>query len=100
MLWTSSPRGAASPSRRCRWPGRYRVPAVASLVVGGLSEAQFRDNIAAVDLTLTAEELDILNRVSRPAYLYPYWHQHNFAKDRFSPADLALHDSYSDLGLV
>jgi len=75
-------------------------PAVASLVVGGLSEAQFRDNIAAVDLKLTAEELDILNKVSRPAYLYPYWHQHNFAKDRFSPADLALHDSYSDLGLV
>ena len=75
-------------------------PAVASLVVGGLSEAQFRDNIAAVDLKLTQEELDTLNRVSGPAYLYPYWHQHNFAKDRFSAADLALHDSYSDLGLV
>lgn len=75
-------------------------PAVASLVVGGLSESQFRENIAAVDLKLTAEELDTLNHVSRPAYIYPYWHQHNFAHDRFSPADWALHDNYRDLGLV
>lgn len=75
-------------------------PAVASLVVGGLSETQFRDNIAAVDLKLTADELDMLNKVSRPAYIYPYWHQHNFAKDRFSDADWALHSSYDDLGLV
>jgi len=75
-------------------------PAVSSLVVGGLSEDQFRDNIAAASLTLTAEELDTLNMVSRPAYLYPYWHQHNFAHDRFSAGDRALHDSYRDLGLV
>lgn len=75
-------------------------PAVSSLVVGGLSAQQFRDNIAAADLVLTAEELETLNRVSRLAYLYPYWHQHNFAHDRFSPGDWALHDSYRDLGLV
>ncbi|MCK3780162.1 aldo/keto reductase [Ensifer sesbaniae] len=75
-------------------------PAIASLVVGGLSEEQFRDNIAAVDLKLTAEELDTLNKVSRPPYIYPYWHQHNFAGERFSPGDRALHDSYADLGLI
>lgn len=75
-------------------------PAVASLVVGGLTEAQFRENIAAADLQLTQAELDTLNRVSRLPYLYPYWHQHNFARDRFSAGDWALHDSYQDLGLV
>ncbi len=75
-------------------------PAVSSLVVGGLSESQFRENIAAADLTLTESELNTLNQVSRPPYLYPYWHQHNFARDRFSSADWALHDSYDDLGLV
>ena len=75
-------------------------PAVASLVVGGLTESQFRENIAAADLKLTQEELNTLNQVSRPPYIYPYWHQHNFAQDRFSAADWALHDSYKDLELV
>jgi aryl-alcohol dehydrogenase-like predicted oxidoreductase len=75
-------------------------PAVSSLVVGGLDENQFRDNIAAVDLKLSAEELDTLNTASRAPYIYPYWHQHNFASNRFSPGDRALHDSYTDLGMV
>lgn len=75
-------------------------PAVSTLVVGGTSEQQFRDNITAADLKLTSEELDRLNAVSRPPYIYPYWHQHNFAKDRFSSADWALHESFDDLGMV
>ncbi len=49
-------------------------PAITSVVVGGLSEKHFKDNIAAVDLKLTAEELERLNAVSRLAYIYPYWH--------------------------
>ncbi|MDR6955363.1 aryl-alcohol dehydrogenase-like predicted oxidoreductase [Ancylobacter sp. 3268] len=75
-------------------------PGIASLVVGGTEEAHFRDNIAAVDLELTVEELERLNLVSRPPYIYPYWHQHNFARDRFSPGDWALHASYEDLGKI
>ncbi|SFA72445.1 Predicted oxidoreductase [Rhizobium sp. NFR07] len=75
-------------------------PAISSLVVGGLTEQHFRDNIAAVDLKLTAGELDKLNRASRVPYIYPYWHQHNFAHERFSAADRVLHDSYGDLGRV
>ena len=75
-------------------------PAIASVVVGGLSEQHFRDNIAAVDLKLTAEELDRLNAVSRLPYIYPYWHQHNFAKDRFCAGDWALHQDYEDLGKI
>ncbi|MBS7540929.1 aldo/keto reductase [Ancylobacter lacus] len=75
-------------------------PGVASLVVGGTEERHFRDNIAAVELELTGEELDRLNAVSRPPYLYPYWHQHNFARERFSAGDWALHESFEDLGRV
>ena len=67
-------------------------PAVASLVVGGRTEAQFRDNIAAVGLRLTPEDLVRLNDVSRPPLIYPYWHQGQFAVDRFSAADRAMHD--------
>jgi aryl-alcohol dehydrogenase-like predicted oxidoreductase len=91
-------RGVTSAQVNLAWTlGR---PAVSTLVVGGTSEQQFRDNIAAVDLKLTSEELERLNVVSRPPYIYPYWHQHNFAKDRFSSADWALHQSFEDLGMV
>ncbi|NGN41804.1 aldo/keto reductase [Mesorhizobium sp. CGMCC 1.15528] len=75
-------------------------PAISSLVVGGLSEQQFKENIAAVDLKLGEEELKRLNLASRPAYIYPYWHQHNFARDRFCQGDWALHASYEDVGMV
>ncbi len=67
-------------------------PAVSSLVVGGRNAAQFQDNFAAVDLKLTADELERLNEVSRPPLIYPYWHQGQFAVERFSPADHAMHD--------
>lgn len=67
-------------------------PAVSSLVVGGRTEAQFRDSFAAVDLKLTAEEITRLNEVSRPPLIYPYWHQGQFAAGRFSAADRAMHD--------
>lgn len=69
-------------------------PGVTSLVVGGRNEAQFRDNFGAVDLKLTEDELKRLNDVSRVPLIYPYWHQRNFATDRFSEADWALHKDY------
>jgi aryl-alcohol dehydrogenase-like predicted oxidoreductase len=75
-------------------------PAVSSLVVGGLTEQHFKDNIAAVDLKLSGEELERLNLISRAPYIYPFWHQHNFAADRFSQGDWALHRGYEDLGAV
>ncbi|WP_416799423.1 aldo/keto reductase [Ciceribacter azotifigens] len=75
-------------------------PAIASVVVGGLTEQHFRENIAATDLTLTPEELQRLNGVSRLPYIYPYWHQHNFARERFGAGDWALHQSYEDLGKI
>ncbi len=75
-------------------------PAITTLVVGGLSESQFQDNIASSEIKLSETELSRLNLISRPAYIYPYWHQHNFAAERLSPADRALHASYDDLGMV
>lgn len=62
-------------------------PAVTSLVVGGRSEAQFKDNIAAASLSLTDDEKKRLNEVSEPPMLYPYWHQDWTARSRLSPAD-------------
>lgn len=65
-------------------------PGVTSVIIGGRTEAQFLDNIAAADLTLTAEERGRLDAVSQPPLLYPYWHQVNTASDRLGPADLAV----------
>ncbi|WP_416357207.1 aldo/keto reductase [Aureimonas phyllosphaerae] len=65
-------------------------PAVASLVIGGRREDQFRDNIAAASLKLTDDERQRLDAVSRPPVLYPYWHQYNTARDRFGPADRVI----------
>ncbi len=66
-------------------------PGITSAVVGGETEAHFRDNIAAADLVLTAEERKSLDEVSALPMIYPYWHQGQFARGRFSDADWALH---------
>jgi aryl-alcohol dehydrogenase-like predicted oxidoreductase len=65
-------------------------PGVTSLIVGGRTEAQFRDNLAAAELKLTPEERASLDRVSQPPLIYPYWHQAMAAKDRLGAADLAF----------
>ena len=66
-------------------------PGVSSLVVGGRNETQFLDNFGAVSLRLTSEDMARLNAVSQVPLIYPYWHQGNFATDRFCEADWALH---------
>ncbi|WP_438747703.1 aldo/keto reductase [Pararhizobium sp. O133] len=64
--------------------------AVTSVIVGGRTEAQFRDNLAAADLVLSAEERRRLDEVSAPPVIYPYWHQLRTASDRLGEADLSL----------
>ena len=65
-------------------------PAVTSVIVGARTEEQLRDNLAAANLTLSPEEFDRLDTVSRVPLLYPYWHQANTDPGRFSAADLSL----------
>jgi aryl-alcohol dehydrogenase-like predicted oxidoreductase len=65
-------------------------PAVTSLIIGARTDEQLADNLAAAELTLTADERAALDKVSEPELLYPYWHQLNTAADRLSPADLTL----------
>ncbi|HVI86745.1 MAG TPA: aldo/keto reductase [Dongiaceae bacterium] len=65
-------------------------PAVTTVIIGARTEAQFKDNLAAASLTLTAAERKRLDEVSAPPILYPYWHQLWTAKDRLGAADLSL----------
>ncbi|MFZ0159599.1 MAG: aldo/keto reductase [Kineosporiaceae bacterium] len=65
-------------------------PAVSTVIIGARTEEQLADNLAAASLTLTAQEVARLERVSRPHLAYPYWHQLASASERLSEADLAL----------
>ncbi|RWC07313.1 MAG: aldo/keto reductase [Mesorhizobium sp.] len=70
-------------------------PAVSSLVIGARNETQLKDNLAAASLSLSEEERQRLDSVSRPPVLYPYWHQQFTARDRFGPADKVLDRSHA-----
>lgn len=48
-------------------------PMVSSVIIAARSNDRLAENIAAVDLTLTAEDLDALDRVSSPGTTYPRW---------------------------
>ena len=69
-------------------------PGVTSVIAGGRTEEQFKDNLAAADLKLTEHQVKRLNEVSQPTLIYPYWHQNWSVYDRMSPADLAYHSGY------
>jgi len=65
-------------------------PGVSSLVIGARTEEQLEDNLASAGLVLEQDEIDRLERVSRPPLVYPFWHQAAAAKDRLSEADRSL----------
>jgi len=71
-------------------------PGISSVIIGGRNESQFRDNIAAAQLVLTAEERARLDAASQPPLLYPYWHQSFTAQDRLGPIDLDLISPYAE----
>lgn len=69
---------------------------VSSLVIGARTEAQLKDNLLAANLKLSQEELSMLEKVSRPPLIYPYWHQATTAAGRLSSNDLELLQPYID----
>jgi aryl-alcohol dehydrogenase-like predicted oxidoreductase len=71
-------------------------PAVTSLIVGARTTDQLRDNLAAADLVLSADEIERLDQVSGEPLRYPYWHQAATSSDRLSPADLSLLGRFVD----
>jgi aryl-alcohol dehydrogenase-like predicted oxidoreductase len=71
-------------------------PGVTSAIIGGRTEEQFRDNLAAAELKLSPEERSRLDAVSQPPLLYPYWHQNFTAQDRLGPIDRDLIAPYAE----
>ena len=66
-------------------------PGVSTVIVGARTDEQLADNLAAVSLELSDEEIGRLEAAaSRPPLIYPHWHQRASASERLSAADLSL----------
>jgi len=55
-------------------------PTVASLIFGARNEEQLKQNLAAAEFRLTAEQVAKLDKASEVTPIYPYWHQRQFAE--------------------
>jgi aryl-alcohol dehydrogenase-like predicted oxidoreductase len=69
-------------------------PGITTVIVGARTDEQLSDNLAAVELKLSDEEIGRLEAVSRPPLIYPHWHQRASASERLSDADLSLLGPY------
>jgi aryl-alcohol dehydrogenase-like predicted oxidoreductase len=49
----------------------HAQPAVTSIIIGARRLSQFEDNIRALDVNLTAEELSRLNAITAPTFGFP-----------------------------
>jgi aryl-alcohol dehydrogenase-like predicted oxidoreductase len=52
-----------------------RKPTVTSVIVGARNQGQLRDNLQAASWSMSDEEMQRLNDVSKVEPPYPYWHQ-------------------------
>jgi aryl-alcohol dehydrogenase-like predicted oxidoreductase len=52
-----------------------RRPTVVNLVIGARNEAQLKENLGAVDWSLSPEQVKRLDNASDTSLIYPYWHQ-------------------------
>ena len=75
-----------------------RRAGVSSIIVGARNEQQLADNLAAVNWTLSDEELQQLNDLTVPRIIYPYWHQQFSAAAPLGPADVWPRPTIGALG--
>ena len=76
----SSQRGVSPAQVALNWV--MSKPGVSTVIVGARTEEQLRDNLAAAQWQLSAEEVARLDEVSKTPEPYPYWHQHKFGAER------------------
>ena len=62
-----------------------RRPTVSTSVIGARNEAQLRDSLGAADFTLSAEQMQRLDKASERTPVYPYWHQRTIFGERNPP---------------
>lgn len=57
-------------------------PGVTSIVVGARNQQQLEDNLGAASWELTKREMQILDKISAPPQIYPYWFIDSARKNR------------------
>ena len=62
-------------------------PSVSSVIIGARNEEQLRQNLGAVDWSLTPAQVAGLDAASAQPKTYPYWHQAQFDRNPFPTAD-------------
>jgi aryl-alcohol dehydrogenase-like predicted oxidoreductase len=72
----SAETGKSVPQLALNW--LLRKPTVSTVIIGARNEQQLRDNLAAANFALTAEQVLRLDEASQPQVPYPYWHQRQF----------------------
>ncbi|MEJ1158442.1 aldo/keto reductase [Prosthecomicrobium sp. N25] len=60
-------------------------PTVSGIAIGARNAAQLKDNLAAADLKLSADQIARLDAASAVRPVYPYWHQRRTSPDRNPP---------------
>lgn len=55
-----------------RWTSDHWRPQTSSIIVGARTEAQLEDNLRALSVKLTSEDLNELDEASRPDWDYPW----------------------------
>jgi len=60
-------------------------PTISSVVIGARNVTQLRDNLAATDLKLSADQIARLDAASAVRPAYPYWHQRRTSLARNPP---------------
>ena len=68
--------GKSVPQLAINW--LLRKPSISTVIIGARNETQLRDNLAAANFTLTAEQVARLDEASQSPVAYPYWHQRQF----------------------
>lgn len=59
-----------------------KKPGITSVIVGARNERQLIDNIGTSSWELNEEEMQLLDKVSAPARIYPYWYFDVFKKEK------------------
>jgi aryl-alcohol dehydrogenase-like predicted oxidoreductase len=70
--------GKSVPQVALNW--LLRRPTVSTVIVGARNEEQLRQNLGAVDWSLTPEQVKTLDAASERTPVYPYWHQRQFVE--------------------
>ncbi len=76
----STQRGVTPAQAALNWV--MSKPGVTTVIIGARTEEQLKDNLAAAQWQMTAEEVARLDEVSQTPEPYPYWHQHKFGAER------------------